>query len=85
MADAGLADAGALATLQAALRRQASLNQLLKLALPDGVDPEGEPEGFKALLAKAVGLDDFAQLKSALATTQDGAHKAYEAVLQGLH
>ena len=84
MVERGLADAGALATLQGALRLQSSLNQLLKLALPDGVDPEGEPEGFKALLAKAADYDGFAQLKAALAMTQDRARRAYEAVLSGL-
>ncbi len=84
MADAGLADAEALSTLQDALRLQSSLNQLLKLALPDGVDPEGEPEGFKALLAKAMGFDDFTTLKRALGSTLEGAHRAYQAVLDGM-
>ena len=84
MAQAGLADAEALATLQGALHLQSSLNQLLKLALPDGADPEGEPEGLKVLLARAAGFSDFAGLKAALATTQDRAHRAYEDVLNGL-
>ena len=85
MAEARLADAGALATLQVALRLQASLNQLLRLALPDGADPEGEPEGFRTLLAKATGSGGFEALEATLATTQDEAHDAYEAVLTGLH
>ncbi len=85
MADAGLADAEALARLQDALRVQSSLNQLLKLALPEGTDPDGEPEGFKALLASATGFDHFEKLKAKLATSQQEAHRAYEAVLSGLH
>ncbi len=84
MADAGLADGEALATLQGALSLQASLNQLLKLALPDGVDPGGEPEGFRALLATAAGFEGFARLQATLAATQDDAHQAYEAILDGL-
>ncbi|WP_174300760.1 bifunctional [glutamine synthetase] adenylyltransferase/[glutamine synthetase]-adenylyl-L-tyrosine phosphorylase [Caulobacter sp. S45] len=84
LANAKLADADALSTLQGALRLQSSLNQLLKLALPDGTDPDGEPEGFGVLLAKAAGLDDFAELEALLATTQREARSAYEAVLGGL-
>ncbi len=85
MAEAGLADAGTLAILQEALRLQSSLNQLLKLALPEGIDPEGEPAGFKALLARAVGFDGFPELVQTLATTQAEAHRAYEAVLSSLN
>ena len=84
MADARLADAEDLASLQRALSLQSSLNQLLKLALPDGIDPEGEPEGFKALLAKTAAFDGFGRLRAALASTQAEARRAYEAVLRGL-
>ena len=84
MATAGLADAGVLETLRRAFRLQSSLNQLLKLALPEGADPAHEPEGFRTLLAKAGGCTDFRALKGTLARTQGDAHRAYEAVMDEL-
>jgi glutamate-ammonia-ligase adenylyltransferase len=84
MAAGGLADAEALVTLSRAFRLQSSLNQLLKLALADDADPAGEPEGFKALLAKAGGWSSFAELQQGLDETQAAARRAHAQVVGGL-
>ena len=84
MAAGGLADAEALVTLSRAFRLQSSLNQLLKLALADDADPAGEPEGFKALLAKADGWSSFAELQQGLDETQAAARRAHAQVVGGL-
>ena len=75
--EAELGDSDALSTLREALGLQSSLNQLLKLALPDDADPDHEPEGFKAMLARAAGLGDFKMLQERLAEAQASAHRAY--------
>ena len=84
MANMGLADADALSALGAAFRLQSSLNQVLKLALADEADPAREPEGFKALLAKAGGRSSFEQLQQTLDQAQSAAHRAYELVVHSL-
>jgi glutamate-ammonia-ligase adenylyltransferase len=78
---AGLADAGALATLQAAWTLQQDLSQVLKVALPDSTDPTGEPAGFRALLARAGGVRDFRTLTARIKAARIGARKAFEAVV----
>jgi glutamate-ammonia-ligase adenylyltransferase len=84
LASAGLADAGALATLREALGLQSDLLQVLKLALPDGADPRAEPPGLKALLARAGRAPDFPTLDVRLADLEARAHRAYEAVVRAL-
>ena len=79
-----LADPASLDTLAAAFRLQSSLNQLLKLALADAVDPADEPEGFRALLATAAGEASFSTLQASLADTQRRAHLAFLAVVKAL-
>ncbi len=74
---AELADPEALSDLRRALALQSSLQQLLKLALPDATDPCLEPLGFRALLAAAAGERDFETLETVLTLTQDAAHGAY--------
>jgi len=78
---AGLADAAALDALEAAWRLQQDVTQLLKVALDDAADPDGEPKAFKALLARAGGVKDFTALKRKLAAVQKAARAAFEAVV----
>jgi glutamate-ammonia-ligase adenylyltransferase len=78
---AGLADAGALATLQAAWTLQQDLSQVLKVALPDSTDPSGEPAGFRALLARAGGVRDFRTLNARIKAARTAARRAFEAVI----
>ncbi len=80
---AGL-DAATLDALDEALSLQSTLNQLLRMALPDAADPASEPDGFKALLASAAGFETFEELEQALFTKQQSARRAYTAVLDGL-
>ena len=84
VAAAKLADPGALEALLQSFRMQSSLNQLLKLALPDGADPAGEPEGFRALLAQVGGCRDFEALAALLSRTQVATHAAYASVVRDL-
>ncbi|PHY22927.1 bifunctional [glutamine synthetase] adenylyltransferase/[glutamine synthetase]-adenylyl-L-tyrosine phosphorylase [Caulobacter sp. BP25] len=81
--EAGLADEGALARLEAAWRLEQDLSQLIKVALEDGGDPEAEPKAFRALLAKAGGVAQFKSLKPKLAKAKAEARAAYEAVVRG--
>jgi glutamate-ammonia-ligase adenylyltransferase len=77
----GLAPADAVKDLLEAWTLQQNLTQLLKVALPDGDDPEAEPRAFKTLLARAGGARDFRGLKSRLATARKRARKAYDIIL----
>jgi glutamate-ammonia-ligase adenylyltransferase len=81
LAAAGLGEAGALSDLAAAWRLQQNLSQLLKLALDDRADPEAEPRGLQALLARAGGVRDIRALKARLRRSQTAARAAYAAVL----
>jgi glutamate-ammonia-ligase adenylyltransferase len=82
LAGAGLADGAVLATLEQAWRMQQDLSQLLKVALDDAADPEGEPKALKALLARAGGAKDFRGLKTALGKARTAARAAYEAIVR---
>jgi glutamate-ammonia-ligase adenylyltransferase len=80
-----LADAHAdlrrpLGALRRAWLLQTNLVQLLKIALDDGVDPRGEPEGLRALLARAGGARTFPALERRL----DLARKRVMAAFEGL-
>ena len=57
-----LAPAELVDDLAAAWRLQQDLSQLLKVALPDGADPEHEPKALRSLMAKAAGVRDFRSL-----------------------
>jgi len=76
----GLADSGALDALIGAWRLQQNLSQVLKLALGDGGDPSAEPELLQALLARAAGVKDFAQLERVLTQAKRDAHAAFIAL-----
>jgi glutamate-ammonia-ligase adenylyltransferase len=78
MAEAGLADAKAVAALSAAWRLQQDLSQLLKLAFDDDVDPAGEPKGFRDRLARAGGVRRFQDLPARLASVRTAALRAFE-------
>jgi glutamate-ammonia-ligase adenylyltransferase len=83
LADAGLAEAGLIGDLENAWRVQQNLSQVLKLALPDSGDPAHEPPAFRALLAKAAGVDNFKMLQSMLRSKRAGARHAYDLMLRG--
>lgn len=78
---AELAKPASLDALEAAWRLQQDLTQLLKVALDDDADPDGEPAALKSLLARAGGARDFRALKKALAGVQKDARKAFEQVV----
>lgn len=77
---AGLGDAAALRDLLDAWRLQQDLAQLLKLALDDRADPEAEPKGLQALLARAGGARDLKGLRKRLVSGRSNARRAFEAV-----
>ncbi|MCF8504238.1 MAG: bifunctional [glutamine synthetase] adenylyltransferase/[glutamine synthetase]-adenylyl-L-tyrosine phosphorylase [Caulobacter sp.] len=75
---AGLGDPAALADLGEAWRLQQDLSQLLKLALEDKADPDEEPKGLQALLARAGGARNLSDLRKRLTTARDKARRAFE-------
>lgn len=81
LAQAGAADPADLAALSQAWALQQGLSQLLRAALEERQDPEGEPSAFKALLARAGGAADFDDLKRILAEKRASARAAYERAL----
>ncbi|MBI5942546.1 MAG: bifunctional [glutamine synthetase] adenylyltransferase/[glutamine synthetase]-adenylyl-L-tyrosine phosphorylase [Caulobacterales bacterium] len=76
----GLGDPVALRDLLEAWALQQDLAQLLKLALDDRADPEAEPKGLQALLARAGGARDLKGLRKRLASGRDNARRAFEVV-----
>ena len=78
LAAAGFGDAAALSDLAAAWRLQQDLSQLLKLALEDRADPDTEPKGLQALLARAGGARDLKDLRKRLTQARDNARAAFE-------
>jgi glutamate-ammonia-ligase adenylyltransferase len=78
---AAAAPAPALGDLVAAWRLQQDLGQLLKVALAEDADPDGEPRALRALLAKAGGARDFRTLRTLVAARRRAAHAAFLAVL----
>jgi glutamate-ammonia-ligase adenylyltransferase len=78
MADAGLAASEPLDALIAAWRLQQDVSQLMKLALSDAADPEGEPKGFQAALARAGHARSFAVLRKRLVAARATAIRAYD-------
>ena len=78
MAEAGLALPAPLTALIEAWRLQQDLSQLMKLAVADAADPESEPKGFQAALARAGHARSFAALRTRLTRARAGASAAYE-------
>jgi len=77
---AGIGDAASLDALAAAWTLQQNLSQLLKLALEDKADPEAEPKGLQALLARAGGVRTLKALRKRLVETREQARAAFETV-----
>jgi glutamate-ammonia-ligase adenylyltransferase len=73
----GLADASALDVLIQAWVLQQNLSQVLKLALSDAADPTAEPKPLQALLARAGGARNFAELEKSLTQARKAAHAAF--------
>jgi glutamate-ammonia-ligase adenylyltransferase len=81
MRSAGLAPKAPLEDLQKAWKLQQDLTQLLKVALEDDADPDGEPPAFRALLARAGGARDFRSLNARLTAARAAARKAYDSLV----
>ncbi|HXQ12073.1 MAG TPA: bifunctional [glutamine synthetase] adenylyltransferase/[glutamine synthetase]-adenylyl-L-tyrosine phosphorylase [Caulobacteraceae bacterium] len=81
MAEAGLADAAATGALIDAWRLQQDLAQPLKLAVEDVADPDREPKGFRAVLARAAGLRGYASLRARLKATRAAAVEAFDSLV----
>ena len=79
----GAASASDIKALVGGWTLQQNLSQILKLALPEGGDPEGEPARFRAMLAKAGRAGTFAALTVKLAKAQAAAHQAYKRIVAG--
>jgi glutamate-ammonia-ligase adenylyltransferase len=77
---AGLGAAAALTDLAEAWTLQQDLSQLLKLALEDSADPDAEPKGLQALLARAGGARTLKALRKRLTESRDRARAAFDAI-----
>ncbi len=77
LGNAGLIPPQALSTLIEAWRMQQDLTQLLKVALGDDPDPDGEPRAFQALLTRAGNARSWRSLKVRLGSSQAAARRAY--------
>ncbi len=77
----GLAPAAETKALVEAFTVQQNLSQLLRLALADKADPDGEPKGFRQLLARAGGSRDFRGLRRKLERIRGQARAAYVSIL----
>jgi glutamate-ammonia-ligase adenylyltransferase len=78
MAEAGLAEPAPLGALVEAWRLQQDLSQLMKLAVTDTADPDSEPKGFQAALARAGHARSFAALRTRLVRVRAAATLAYD-------
>ena len=83
MSEAGLAAAEPTTALIEAWRLQQDLAQLLKLAVDDVADPEHEPKGFQAMLARAGGARSFAALRKRLTVARAAVLKAFDQLVPG--
>ena len=79
--EAELANEADLAALAEAWRLQQALSQFIKAALDERSDVVDEPEAFKALLARAGGCSDFAELEARLGEVRAKARAAFEKTL----
>ena len=83
---AALRDAGALEPSEAeilieAASLQHALTQVLRIALDGTLEPSQATAGLKALLVRAAGAKDFAQLETLLADLQTRAHAVFERIM----
>jgi glutamate-ammonia-ligase adenylyltransferase len=83
MGGAGLAPAAQVLALEEAWRLQQDLSQLLKVALEEAVDIEGEPQPFRQMLARSAGARDFRALQARLTALRTASRKAYDALVKG--
>jgi glutamate-ammonia-ligase adenylyltransferase len=81
MAEAGLADPAAADALIDAWRLQQDLAQPLKLAVEDVADPDREPKGFRAVLARAAGVRGYASLRASLKAKRAAAVGAFDSLV----
>jgi [glutamine synthetase] adenylyltransferase / [glutamine synthetase]-adenylyl-L-tyrosine phosphorylase len=77
IAEARLAEPAPLEALIEAWRLQQDLSQLMKLAVADPADPDNEPKGFQAALARAGHAKTFAALRTRLVRARAAATAAY--------
>ena len=77
LADAGLAPRRILTNLWRAWDLQQNLSQLLKVALEEDADPDGEPSAFRDLLARAGQASNFNGLRSKLERAREMAHATF--------
>ncbi len=82
LAQADLADPKALADLLKAWSLQQDLSQIIKVALADRADPNGEPKAFRQRLARAGGVRDFAALERRLRDWRVKARRAFETTIK---
>jgi glutamate-ammonia-ligase adenylyltransferase len=81
MASGDFAPAALVNDLLAAWRLQQDLDQVLKIALPDGGEPEHEPKALRTLLARSAGVRDHRALRAQLTARRHAAHRAYRDLL----
>ncbi|HEY3889733.1 MAG TPA: glutamine-synthetase adenylyltransferase, partial [Caulobacteraceae bacterium] len=81
IAEAGLAPPAPLEALIEAWRLQQDLSQLMKLAVADPADPDNEPKGFQAALARAGHARSFAALRARLTRARAAAKTAYDQLI----
>jgi [glutamine synthetase] adenylyltransferase / [glutamine synthetase]-adenylyl-L-tyrosine phosphorylase len=81
LVEAGATDAGTGEALLAGWSLASALSQVLKVALPEGADPEQEPARLQTMLAAAGDSNDLAELKGLLAARRGEARAALERVL----
>ena len=82
LAAAGLGPAAPLRALEQAWRLQQDLTQVIKVALPDGGDPDEEPAGFRRLLARAGGARTWPAQRGKLTAARVAARDAYDIVVR---
>jgi glutamate-ammonia-ligase adenylyltransferase len=81
MAGAGLADGPAATAMIDAWRLQQDLAQPLKLAVDDVADPDSEPRGFRAVLARAAGVRGYPALRARLKAVRARAVVAFDVLV----
>ncbi|HTX51303.1 MAG TPA: bifunctional [glutamine synthetase] adenylyltransferase/[glutamine synthetase]-adenylyl-L-tyrosine phosphorylase [Caulobacteraceae bacterium] len=77
----GSAPGELLSELSEAWRLQQDLSQILKIALPEGSEPEHEPKALRALLARAAAVRDLRALRVLLVQRRRAAHRAFDTLL----
>jgi [glutamine synthetase] adenylyltransferase / [glutamine synthetase]-adenylyl-L-tyrosine phosphorylase len=83
MAAAGLAAPAATQALADAWRLQQDLAQVLKLAVADGADPDDEPVGLQAVLARAGEARSFKALRARMLRARADAIAAFDRLVPG--